>query len=183
MNFILNVDTLINAWLQTMRNPLMTKIFYGITLLGEVQTIIILALAVSIYLWKKSGKLPIATLWLAIIGSEGTTFVGKLWFHRPRPLNAIYLETSNSFPSGHATIAVAFGGFIAYLLLKKITNKLQQALVILVALIVILAIGFSRLYLGVHYVSDVTGGYLVGLLWLIIAIGVDKSKWAKNKII
>ncbi len=167
-NLIIGYDARINALLFEMRDAPTIKIFTWITWLGEFPTIIILALAVSALLWLSHKKLQVIAFWLTIIGSESVTFAAKFLFHRPRPINAVFLETSNSFPSGHATIAVAFYGFLAYLLLKKIKNRLHRNLLIIFTLIVILAIGFSRLYLGVHYLSDVAAGYLVGLIWLLI---------------
>lgn len=175
-DIIVQADARVNALLYAFRNITAVKTFIWVTLLGESPTIIVFALVISILLWLSHKKWQAITLWLTIIGSEGFTFIAKLIFHRPRPINAVFLEDSNSFPSGHATIAVAFYGFLAYLLFKKTKSKLLRALIILVAIITIAAIGFSRLYLGVHYVSDVWTGYLVGLLWLIIGITIAESK-------
>lgn len=175
-DIIVSVDIRIDALLYAFRNPLAIKIFIWITLLGKGLTVAIFALVVSVSLWLSRKKWPIIALWLTIIGSAGFAFITKLIFHRPRPANPVFLENFNSFPSSHATIAVAFYGFLAYLLFRKTKNKLYRVLIILITLILILAIGFSRLYLGVHYVSDVWTGYLVGLLWLIIGIGVAEIK-------
>lgn len=173
---IIKMDVRINALLYAFRTAKALKVFIWITLLGESPTIIIFTLIISSLLWMARKKWQIVTLWLTIVGSEGLTFFIKLIFHRPRPLNAVFLEDSNSFPSGHSTIAVAFYGFLTYLAFRKIKSKLLRALIIVITLIIILAIGFSRLYLGVHYVSDVWTGYLVGLLWLIIGIGLSELK-------
>lgn len=178
-NIIINADLQANAWLSAWRNPAVVKIFLLVTLLGEVPTIIVLGLAVSVFLWLKHKKRDLIALWLTIFSSEGVAFVAKIIFHRPRPLNAVVLETSASFPSGHATIAIAFYGFVAYLLVRDIKNKKIRALITLGSVILMLAIGFSRLYLGVHYVSDVVGGYLVGLLGLIIGIGF--AEWRAGR--
>ncbi|MEK7624966.1 MAG: phosphatase PAP2 family protein [Patescibacteria group bacterium] len=167
---IIATDLQLSAFLISIRDAFTVKVFIGITWLGEIPTVLVLALAVSILLWQSKKFLPIIALWITIIGSESVTFALKLLLHRPRPLNAAILETSNSFPSGHATIAVAFYGFLAFLLLQKISRKLHRSLIITLTSIIILAIGFSRLYLGVHYLSDVLAGYLVGLTWLIIGI-------------
>jgi len=114
-------------------------------------------------------------LLLTIAGAEIFTAISKIVFHRPRPELAIYLEHSFSFPSGHATIAVAFYGFLIYMLTRHFAKWKTRVNVFFAGLIIILLIGFSRLYLGVHYVSDVWGGYLVGALWLIIGISI--SEW------
>jgi len=105
-----------------------------------------------------------------VAGSETFSFLGKLAFHRPRPELAMYIEHSFSFPSGHATIAVAFYGFAGYLLMRFAPGWKRKVNILFATIFIIMAIGFSRIYLGVHYISDVWSGYLVGAIWLIIAI-------------
>lgn len=185
MNFIqtiINSDLQTNALLITTRNTTATKTFSLVTLLGESYIIIILALLAAIILWKIHKHTQIITLWFAVLSSAGTTFLAKLIFHRARPINAILTENSSSFPSAHATVSVAFYGFLAYLLFKNTKSKFVRFLIILFAFILIAVIGFSRLYLGVHYLSDVCVGYLVGLLWLIISITINESKIFNKKI-
>lgn len=177
----LDRDMTANAILYASRNAVNIKIFFWVTQLGESQIITLLALTTTAILWYTRKKWEIIPLWLSIIGSEGTTFVAKIIFHRPRPVNAVFLESQNSFPSGHATIAVAFYGMIAYFLFKKTKNIILRSLIILSTFIVMTAIGFSRLYLGVHYVSDVWTGYLIGTLWLLIGITTSELEIFKNK--
>lgn len=171
---IIQADIHFNILLHAIRNASAVKFFIWITLLGQATTIIIFTLVVSTILWLTREKWYILALWLIILSSEAFTFLAKLIFNRARPEGAVFLESTNSFPSGHATIAVAFYGFIAYLLLKKTKSKFCSFIIILFTLIIIIAIGFSRLYLGVHYISDVLAGYLVGLVWLIIGISLKK---------
>jgi undecaprenyl-diphosphatase len=179
-NAMVHVDMKVNALLFGLRDEVVIKTFKLITLLGEVQAIVAIAIIISIILWKSNKKQQIAVLWLTIIGSELTTFIAKIALHRQRPENAIFLENSYSFPSGHATIAIAFYGFIASLLLREITKKTSRALSVLVTVILITLIGFSRLYLGVHYLSDVLFGYSVGLVWLIIGIHLNNYARKNN---
>ncbi|WP_267927506.1 LssY C-terminal domain-containing protein [Desulfolithobacter dissulfuricans] len=100
---------------------------------------------------------------------------GKLAFHRPRPDEAVLLESSYFFPSGHATMAVAFYGFLGYLLIRSAKQWKIRVNLFFLTCIPILLIGLSRIVLGVHYLSDVWSGYLVGTLWLII--GISLSEW------
>jgi len=109
------------------------------------------------------------------------TMLGKIAFHRPRPKLAIYIEHSFSFPSGHATIAVAFYGFLTYILIRNFKQWKTKVNIFFIGITLILLLGFSRLYLGVHYVSDVWGGYLIGTLWLIISISISEWLYSRHK--
>ncbi len=102
------------------------------------------ALAVSIYLLKEA-------------------------FHRPRPEFAYILENGYSYPSAHAAISLAFYGSVAYLFCKREVSKPMKLFVWSVVAVLTALVGASRVYLGVHFPSDVIGGYLVGLFWLLIA--------------
>lgn len=180
-DIIIQADERINTLLYVFRNATAVKTFIWITLLGESWTIIVFILLTSIFLFLANKKWHILGLWLATIGSEGFTYLAKIIFQRSRPLNSVLLETSASFPSGHATIAVSFYGFIVYLLIKKMKKKRYRILTTLSGIILALLIGFSRLYLGVHYTSDIWAGYLVGLLWLIIGISLTEWKLSHNQ--
>lgn len=173
---IVLIDARANALFYTFRHDTLINLFIWITLLGESTIVIIFALLISLFLWLNHKRWKIITLWLTIICSAGFTFVTKLFFHRPRPTNAVFLETSNSFPSGHATISIAFYGFLTYLAVRRIKNNKYRILAILIGILLIILIGSSRLYLGVHYVSDVWTGYLIGLMWLIIGITITEWK-------
>jgi len=85
---------------------------------------------------------------------------------------AAFLEKTFSFPSGHSTIAVSFYGFITYVLWRNAKTRLYKIIILTTGIILMAAIGFSRLYLGVHFLSDVIAGYLLGIFWVTIGIGV-----------
>jgi undecaprenyl-diphosphatase len=91
---------------------------------------------------------------------------------------AVYAENSFSFPSGHATIGVAFYGFVGYVLMRFAKSWNMKVNIFFATILIIIAIGVSRVYLGVHYISDVWSGYLVGSMWLIIAISF--SEWFEH---
>lgn len=179
---VVSADSRVNVLLYFFRNVALIKTFIWVTLLGESPTVIVFVAIVVALLWMRHKKWQIISFLVTIVGSEVFTYFGKIFFHRPRPINAVYLESSYSFPSGHATIAVALYGFLAYLLFKKTKKKIYRAAVGFVALIMIGAIGFSRLYLGVHYVSDVWAGYLVGLIWLVVGVGLSELKLYQEKV-
>ncbi|MCR4322650.1 MAG: LssY C-terminal domain-containing protein [Candidatus Azambacteria bacterium] len=160
--------------LEVFRDADLTRFFTWVTFLGKWKIIVGFLPLVSVLLFVWNRRKFIIPLWVTVIGAELFSFVSKIMVHRPRPLNAFYIEDSFSFPSGHATIAVAFYGFCAYILFRMFTQWKWKANVIGGGFIIIALIGFSRLYLGVHYLSDVWGGYLIGSLWLLFGIALSE---------
>lgn len=97
----------------------------------------------------------------------------KRILQRPRPTEyRIIEETGYSFPSGHSMISMAFYGYLIYLIYKYVKNKYIKWISIILLSILICVIGISRIYLGVHYASDVLGGFLISISYLIIYISV-----------
>jgi len=101
------------------------------------------------------------------------TEVLKLVFHRTRPLTAaeFMAHPTYSFPSGHTMNSMITYGFLTILCLERVRERSRRFAIVLAALVVIGAIGFSRVYLGVHFVTDVAGGWLAGAAWLIVGVG------------
>jgi len=168
--YLTGSDYRLSAWLFNHRSWALLNITWWITQLGESFFIAIATLSVSAILWISSKRWQILSFWLTIVGSTALALLCKNIFMRARPGDAVLIETSGSFPSGHATIAVAFYGFITYLILTQARSKTARWGIIFLSYTGIILIGFSRLYLGVHYLSDVLAGYLVGGLWLLIGI-------------
>lgn len=133
-------------------------------------------------LWLLRRQWLIAALLTSSLGAMAFTSLGKFALHRPRPAEAVLLESSWSFPSGHATIAVAFYGFVGYLLIRSAAQWKNRVNLFFLTGVLILLIGLSRIVLGVHYLSDVWAGYLVGTLWLIIAISLSEWLSARGRI-
>lgn len=157
------------------RTPQLIKVFSWITLLGKSQVVLSFIIALTGTLWLLKKRWYVFPFFTTIVGSELFTYLGKLAFHRSRPVLPVYAEHTFSFPSGHATIAVAFYGFVTYVLIDNARQWKTKVNLFFAGIIVILLIGFSRLYLGEHYLSDVWAGYLVGAIWLIIGISI--SQW------
>lgn len=167
---IIAADIRIANLFSVFRTDRLTQGFTWITLLGKSQVILVFVFVSTIVLWLWKKTYYILPLFISVAGSEAFTYLGKLTFHRPRPDMAVYAEHSFSFPSGHATIAVAFYGFLAYLFIHYVQSWNKKVNIFFGTLFLIIAIGFSRIYLGVHYISDVWSGFLVGTMWLIMAI-------------
>lgn len=176
-NFINSIDLNLANLLYVFRDPLLVKIFFGITLLGKWWVAMTIMLVVSIIFYLKDYKKYIFPFFVSIGGSFLTGVVGKYLWQRPRPMDiAVYLEKSWSFPSGHAILAVSLYGFLIYFFWKHLKSWGAKVSVLFFGVLIIFLIGFSRLYLGVHYLTDVLAGYLIGIFWLVISIGLVESK-------
>jgi undecaprenyl-diphosphatase len=171
---IVAADARFNQLMVLFRSEYFVKIFLFITCLGRWQIVLSAALALSLIWWLYKKQRYIVAAWLALAGSTLVNTLSKLAFHRARPPYPVYIEPSFSFPSGHATIAVAFYGFIIYFLFRSLKKIIPRTLILLSGLSLILAIGFSRLYLSVHYLSDVWA-------WLILAISLVEWRFAAHK--
>lgn len=122
--------------------------------------------------WKRRFHALLALL-SALLASSGTAFIGKLYYRMPRPeALAWYDEFSWSYPSGHATVAVAYYGLLFYLLLHTFPHRRLKQGIRITAVCFILLMGGSRIYLCVHYLSDVLAGYAIGLLWLLFSVSL-----------
>lgn len=106
----------------------------------------------------------------------------KIIFKRPRPnVYNIIVEKGYSFPSGHSMVSCAYYGFLIYLVYKYVENKrIKYGLILLLSLIII-SIGISRIYLGVHYTTDVLGGYLFATFYLGMFINIIEKYYLKDK--
>lgn len=154
-----------------------TSVLKVITELGGV-AFIVLAGVLIFMLCKK-------IRWFVTFDLVGVTLINQVIKHivrRPRP-NVLRLveEDGYSFPSGHSMVSMAFYGIIIYLVYKNVTNKYLKWTLITLLSLLILSIGFSRIYVGVHYFTDVVGGFLLGLAYLIIYINIYNKKVGKNE--
>lgn len=151
------------------RTPLLTKIFLIITNLGSPYVLIVLTLLSFLLKNKKISFIITANLGLITIINQVLKFIIK----RPRPSDLfLIVETGYSFPSGHSMVSLSFYGLLIYFIYKYFKNKkLKISLITLLSLIIVL-IGISRVYLGVHFVSDVISGFLLSLSYLMIFIKV-----------
>ena len=166
-NFIYNI--VIN-----LKSDFMTNVMKGITFLGSVKFIIIINVLLFIYSMVKK-KYNLLLITISSITSPIVNNILKVIFKRPRPIIINMIEErSYSFPSGHSMISILFYGSIIYLLNKYKIKHCKLISIILSMLI--LLIGISRIYLGVHYPSDVLGGYLTAGICLTIITLIYKKK-------
>ena len=146
----------------------LTPIFKIITWFGSATCLILLTIILFTTIKNKKVGLLISTN-LIIITILNQAL--KIIVQRPRPTEyRIINEAGYSFPSGHSMVSMAFYGFLIYLIYKNIKNKYLKISLIVILSLLIVMIGISRIYLGVHYTSDVCAGFLVSLSYLIIYI-------------
>ncbi len=171
---IVAVDHHVAQLLGVFHEPAINAFFYWVTELGIVQIVLPLLIIASMVLWLLRKPWLIVPLLVSSLGAFAFSMLGKLVFHRPRPEEALLFEQTYSFPSGHATQAVALYGFIFYLLIRHASQWKSRVNLFFLGFLIIVLIGLSRIVLGVHYLSDVWAGYLVGMLWLIIGISITE---------
>ncbi|HEX7049379.1 MAG TPA: phosphatase PAP2 family protein [Longimicrobiales bacterium] len=150
-----------------LRTPMLDDIMLEITSLGNGAVLATMVVIVSVFLWLTHHRYSVFFLLFAVLGGLVLNSALKDLFDRPRPsvVEWATMVGSTSFPSGHAMSAMIAYGSVAYLVGRlEPTPTLRRATWILAAVLILL-IGISRIYLGVHYPSDVLAGYVAGLAW------------------
>jgi len=170
---IVAIDKKFTSLLFSMRIGWLSQIMYGVTQLGEQWAVFVVGGIMSLIFLFRKKYVALVAFWLALAGVGISTRYGKTFVSRERPANVAYYEVEHfSFPSGHATTALAAYGLIAYFLYRHYSKRRQRQLILGAAVALIMVVGFSRIYLGVHYLSDVLAGFLLGTLWLLVGISL-----------
>lgn len=177
---ILSIDLSLENLMRTFKNFVFIKILLGATTFASWQIVLALSLLFSIVYYIRGREKSLLGYWVAVLGAFVSSALIKIYITRPRPLDSFYNETSYSFPSTHSAAAMAMIGYITYLYCRKNPFKKRVNALFFSALLIGL-IGFSRLYLRVHFLSDVMGGYLLGAIWLTIGIGINQYVWFQHK--
>lgn len=163
---IFEFDTSIYTFLVSHRNMVLNIIFTGITKFGDALVLMILTILCIIFIKDKKYKILVPINILAI---TGLNILLKNIFVRPRPdILRLIEETGYSFPSGHAMASTAFYGLLIYIAYKKIENKKARNTICVMLTILILMINISRIYVGVHYASDVLAGMCFSIAYLML---------------
>lgn len=163
-------DTTILLGLHQFANPLLDTVMLSITRLGDPGFVVaIVVVSLGWLLWQQQ-RLKAGMLIIACFGTLLLNQGMKLAFARPRPMlwQRLIEETSYGLPSGHALGSLVLYGFIAYVFADR--HPLHKRAIYSITILIIILIGLSRLYLGVHYPSDILAGYAIGILWLLTCI-------------
>ncbi|MCE5275039.1 MAG: bifunctional DedA family/phosphatase PAP2 family protein [Deltaproteobacteria bacterium] len=166
------------------RSPLATSFMEAVTQLGGIRFIAVASLAAIAFHLMRRHFDKAAGFAAAIVGGSLLNSILKTVIHRPRPISETTLVAAQgwSFPSGHAMMSVIFYGMIAYLLVRSVDSWRLKAFFMALAAFLVFTIGFSRIYLQVHYLSDVVAGFAGGLFWLSICITGLEVFIVKRKI-
>ncbi len=161
------VDESIMRWIAQHQNPNVQSVMLEITALGTGTVVTMIVLVAGLFLWLNRHKHSAILLVAATLGGLVLDNLLKIGFNRPRPQVFKWgtYAMSSSFPSGHAMSSVIVYGTVAYLAARLQRNARSRVLTMLLALVIILLICASRLYLGVHYPSDIVAGLIIGTAW------------------
>ncbi|PLT34521.1 phosphatase PAP2 family protein [Bacillus sp. V5-8f] len=171
---IVPFDESIISFIQGFESPMLTVIMNGFTFIGGTVPIIVIFLLASLFLfivWKHRSEL---LLFFAVLAGSTVLFMLiKRFIQRERPdIHRLIEATGFSFPSGNATMAMALYGFLLFIFLRHISSQIGRIFVVIFCVGMILFIGISRVYMGVHYPSDILAGYLVSTFWLTACIAI-----------
>ena len=154
-------------------NDKFTNIVKVITNITSPLVVIITAFILIIFIKNKKIKISLA---INLIGITIINNLLKVIIARPRPdINRLVDETGYSFPSGHSITSMVFYGYLIYLIYKYVDNRKVKIPLMIFLVLLIPVIGLSRIYLGVHYTSDVVGGFLLGAVYLILFINISNK--------
>ena len=147
-------------------NDKLTPILKVITHIGGEKIVLVLAVLAIILIKGLKNKLFLLT---GVVGTAGLNVILKHIIQRKRPnINRLILEEGYSFPSGHSMMSMTFYGMLIFLIFKYVKNTTLKWTLIVILTILLSTIGITRIYLGVHYPSDVIGGFVVSLTYLFI---------------
>jgi membrane protein DedA with SNARE-associated domain/membrane-associated phospholipid phosphatase len=181
---IVRFDRVVDDYLHAHATPPLTTFFLIVTALGSIEAMVLLGVIVAAILaWGR--RWVFLGSWLAAVaGSAVLNHLLKVLFARPRPHfeHPLLVETSYSFPSGHAMESFVVYGMLAYFAVLALRSWESRVAAVFGAALLVVLIGFSRMYLGAHYLSDVLAGYAAGGVWLSALItGTETIRRSKNE--
>lgn len=161
-----------------MGSPSATATLGTITHLGDARAIVILGLAMAIVLWRRGNHSYWLGLGVSVFGALASSWLIKVAVARPRPLDALIDVGGYSLPSMHAAVGAALYGYLMYVTLRLMHPPHHRIAYAALLFATLLLIGISRVYLHVHYASDVLAGFVLGGLWIAVGIFVEKRSRA-----
>ena len=185
---IVSFDRAVAGWLHAHETGFATDVVSTVTQLGGATVLLAITLVASVALVLARRFAHAALMGAALAGGEALNMALKAAFERPRPAFSDPIATASgfSFPSGHAMVSLTVYGALAFVILATTKSRRARVLVLATAAALVLAIGFSRLYLGVHYVSDVLAAYGAGVAWLMLCgltlVGASRLRTGPSRL-
>jgi len=169
---ILQRDLQVLVWLHTHGNPVFSGFLLAITQLHSTIGISVFTLILGIVLARRHKWYWVLALGLSVGGGMLLNVILKLIFHRNRPVwdDPLITLASNSFPSGHAAGATLFYGFFAVYVVSHMKEVWLRVVCVVVSVLMVALVAFSRMYLGVHYLSDVLAAISISTAWLVLVL-------------
>jgi membrane-associated phospholipid phosphatase len=167
-----SVDVEVNRWIPTIRSGTLTVFAQGIAFLFDTPSLAVLSLVVSTVLFLKDHKSESLLLLAALGGDAFFVAALKALEQVARPTNNVVFDSGFSYPSGHSAGVVVFGGMLAYFAWRHWCSRRSKVLIGVGLGAVVGVVGFDRIYLGVHWLSDVLGGWLFGAFWLFFVVSL-----------
>jgi membrane-associated phospholipid phosphatase len=164
------VDARFTAWLHAHALEPLTTLMLIVTTVHGTSGVSFMTLAVVAWLWRRRLHYWVLTVMLSVFGGMLLNVLLKNIFQRPRPHFTSLPPTTYSFPSGHTMMATVFYGSLCALAVARMRRWQSRALAIFIAAFMVVVVGFSRIYLGVHYPSDVLGAVAEGMAWLALCL-------------
>jgi membrane-associated phospholipid phosphatase len=167
---IVHVDQQVAVWFHQHATSMLVDVARAISFFGSVGWLTAASIVVAVVFIRRRDYRSVLLLTVTMIGGSGLNVLLKHFFHRERPAleNPLVTLSSFGFPSGHTMGATLFYGLLALVAWQNIRRRTARLGVLFAAGMSILLIGFTRIYLGAHYVSDVTGALFAGALWLVV---------------
>jgi undecaprenyl-diphosphatase len=174
------MDSRMIAIIQGFESPAWTTVMKLFTFIGSSTVVLVLSIGSMFCFYKMLHHRSEILLFMVILGGSGIlNLLLKLAYHRQRPtLHRLIEQSGYSFPSGHTMEAFALYAALAFFLWKHMPTRKFRCMVIIISIFMMLAIGISRIYLGVHYPSDVIGAYLASGCWFALSVWV--YQWYKE---
>jgi len=168
-------DNSLSQLVYSLRTPLVTRFMVFSTNLGSSYTLIFMALFTILLSYRHHRREAYLFILVILMGFV-INFVLKNIIERPRPdISPLINESTYSFPSGHAMNSFVFYVTLSFYIYHFTRRKILSLIITLISLVTILLIGFSRVYLGIHYPSDILAGYTVGFWWFVTALVIEKT--------
>lgn len=169
------------ALVERAANPQWTLFMVGVTNVGGVYLPVLIGITISIYFMYQKDWWNFISFFLVVGAGTVVQVLLKLFFHRPRPSPHFVMAYGYSFPSNHTFFAMVIYGFLNYVVWKRTKVKGLKICILLISTFLILLVGVSRVYLGVHWLTDILGAYVAGFAWLVFSVRVVRTIEEKSR--